>query len=602
MDATTIPQMFLHQCNKYGNKKAAYLYKKDGVYVEMTYQELKEKVVALAIGLLDLGIHSGDRVGILSENRIEWIISDFAIVGLGAIDVPIFPTLTAKQVEYIFNDCQVTAIIVSNNFQLRKVLEFKDRLPSLRHVFVMNEDFETTDFGVKSLASVIARGYELKTPEERNKIFEEFCHKVKPDDLLTLIYTSGTTGNPKGVMLTNNNIISNIKDSVIAVEFTETDVLLSYLPWCHSYERTTGFYTSFYTGALVAMAESVETVGANILEVRPTIMTTVPRLLEIVKQKIFNAMSKEPIAKQKIFEWAVKVGKEYIRQKLSGKINIAIKGQYRIADKLVFSKIREKTGGRIKKFVSGGAALPPDVCEFFLSAGLLVLEGYGLTEASPVVSVTDIESYEIGTIGKPLRSVEIKIVEDGEILVRGPNVMLGYWNDEQATKEAIDEEGWLYTGDVGKITEKGNIKITDRKKNIFVSSGGKNIAPQPIENLLTQSPYIERCVLVGNNREFVTALISPDFEQLKKLADNFELKYNDIGELINNPKIINTIKQDIDRLQKDLAKYERVRRFSLLSQPFTIENGELTPKMSIKRHVVERKYSYLIEQMYNVKG
>lgn len=602
MEATTIPQMFLHQCKKYGNQKAAYLYKKNDVYVEMTYQELKEKVVALAIGLLDLGIHSGDRVGILSENRIEWIISDFAIVGLGAVDVPIFPTLTAKQVEYIFNDCQVTAIIVSNNFQLRKVLEFKDQLPSLRHVFVMNEDYETSDFSVKSLSNVMARGYDLKTPEERNKIFEEFCHKVKPDDLLTLIYTSGTTGNPKGVMLTNNNIISNIKDSMIAVDFNETDVLLSYLPWCHSYERTAGFYSGFSAGALVAIAESVETVGANILEVRPTIMTTVPRLLEIVKQKIFNAMSKEPIAKQKIFEWAVKIGREYIKQKLSGKINIALKGKYRLADKLVFSKIREKTGGRIKKFVSGGAALPPDVCEFFLSAGLLVLEGYGLTEASPVVSVTEIESYEIGTIGKPLRSVEIKIAEDGEILVRGPNVMLGYWNDEQATKEAIDEEGWLYTGDVGKFTEKGNIKITDIKKNIFVSSGGKNIAPQPIENLLTQSPYIERCVLVGNNREFVTALISPDFEQLKKLADNFELKYNDIGDLINNPKIINTIKQDIDRLQKDLAKYERVRRFSLLSQPFTIENGELTPKMSIKRHVVERKYSYLIEQMYNVKG
>lgn len=594
--------MFLNQCRKYGNSKPAYLYKKNDVFTEMTYSELKEKVVNLAIGLLDLGIHSGDRVGILSENRIEWIISDFAITGLGAIDVPIFPTLTAKQAEYIFSDCEVTAIIVSNNFQLRKVLEFKEHIPSLRHIFVMNDDYESSDFGVKSLSSVMERGRQLKTLEERNRIFEDLCNKVKAEDILTLIYTSGTTGNPKGVILTNNNIISNIKDSIIAVEFTEEDIMLSYLPWCHSYERTTGYYTAFYVGALVAIAESVETVGANILEIRPTIMTTVPRLLEIVKQKIYNAMSKEPIHKQKIFEWAVKVGREYVKQKLNNKINFATKTQYKLADKLVFSKIREKTGGRIKKFVSGGAALPSDVCEFFLAAGLLVLEGYGLTEASPVVSVTEVSSYEIGTIGKPLRSVEIKIAEDGEILVRGPNVMLGYWNDEQATKEAIDEEGWLYTGDVGKFTEKGNIQITDRKKNIFVSSGGKNIAPQPIENLLTSSPYIERCVLVGNNREFVTALISPDFEQLKRLADNFELKYNDVGELINNPKIINTIKQDIDRLQKDLAKYERVRRFSLLSQPFTIENGELTPKMSIKRHVVERKYSYLIEQMYNVKG
>ncbi|MCL5991223.1 MAG: AMP-binding protein, partial [Bacteroidetes bacterium] len=273
---------------------------------------------------------------------------------------------------------------------------------------------------------------------------------------------------------------------------------------------------------------------------------------------------------------------------------------YLIADKLVFSKIRARTGGRLRLFASGGAALPVDVCEFFLATGITIIEGYGLTESSPVISVTRHGKIEVGTVGIPLINVEIKIAEDGEILAKGDNIMKGYWNDPVATNEAIDEDGWLYTGDIGKLTDKGNLKITDRKKSIIVSSGGKNIAPQPIENILSQSSFIEHCVLIGDKRDYITALLTPDFDQLKKLADTFGIKYDSPSELIGNEKIIQTIKNDIDRLQTDFAKYERVRKFKLLSQPFTVENGELTPKLSIKRHVVERKFNYLIEEMYKI--
>lgn len=601
MAFSTIPEMFLDVCQKYGGKRTAIMFKESGdiEYQSITHEELKKRVECFALGLLNLGIRAGDRIGIVSENRLEWIISDLAIVSLGAMDVPLFPILTAKQEEYIFSNCQVAAIIVSNNFQLSKVLEFKDRMPHLRHVIVMNDEFNSDDLAVKSMKNVISRGEEIKPDNERSKIFDENARKVKEDDLLTLIYTSGTTGNPKGVMLTHKNVVSNIRGSVEFVKIMEEDILLSYLPLCHSFERTTGYYSFFSTGAIIALAESIETVASNISEIKPTIMTTVPKLMETVKKKIFLNIEKEKPSKQKVFHWAVKVGRKYALEKLDGKDPMLLRAQYAIADKLVFSKIRERVGGRLTRMCSGGAALPDDVATFFLAAGISAIQGYGLTETSPVVSCNRVDDNEVGTIGKPLPEVEVKIAEDGEILVRGPNVMKGYWNDPEATHQAIDEDGWLYTGDVGHFTPKGNIKITDRKKYLFVSSGGKNIAPQPIENILIQSKYIEHVLLIGDNREFCTALITPDFEQLKGLAEEFGIEYKLPSELISNEKIIRHIKKDLDYFQQDLAKFERVRKFKLLSQPFSVENGELSPKMSIKRHVVERKYSDLIDAMYD---
>jgi long-chain acyl-CoA synthetase len=599
MSFKTIPEMLIKLTEKYGSR-TAFLYKRDNKYQAITHLELREKVECFALGLMELGIHKDDRIAIVSENRIKWIISDLAIASIGAVSVPLFTTLAAKQEEYIFNDCEVTAIIVSNSFQLSKVMEIKNNLPSLRHIIVMNKQFDTNDFTVKSMDSVITRGSELKTPEERKEYIEERIFHVDEEDLLTIIYTSGTTGNPKGVMLTHKNLVSNIAGIRKVTHFDEDDIFLSYLPLCHSYERASGYYTAFSSGAVIALAESIDSVSANLLEIKPTFITTVPRLLEIVKKRLYSTIDKEGGVKKKIFYKSVEIGKKYYKAKLDGKVSILLQAEYKIADKLVFTKIRERFGGRMKKFVSGGAPLNIDVCEFFLAAGLIVLEGYGLTEASPVIAANTDNDIEPGTIGKPLYNVEVKIAEDGEILARGPNIMKGYWGDAIATDEAIDEDGWLYTGDVGVITERGNLRITDRKKSILVSSGGKNIAPQPIENLLCQSPYIEQCIIIGDRREYCAALISPDFNQLKLLADNFGLKYETLTELISNPKIIQIIKQDIDRLQKDLAKYERVRKFSILSESFSVESGELTPKMSIRRHIVERKFSDVIDQMYGV--
>ncbi len=599
MSYCTVPEMFYFVCDKYKNTRHAYGTKVDGKWEFLNHEQLRDEVECFALGLLNLGIKKGDRIGLVSENRIEWVIADIAIAAIGAVSVPLFPTLTPKQEEYIFNNCGASAVIVSNNFQLKKLLEVNKNIPSLRHIIVINNDFKEEDVNIKNMQSVLATGCEIRPREQRHSIIMEQTAKVEADDLLTIIYTSGTTGDPKGVMLTHKNVISNVKDSREAVQFKEQDVFLSFLPLCHSYERTTGYYSAFSIGATIYFAESIETVASNLKEVKPTFLTTVPKLLETIKKRIFANMDREKDSKKKIFNWAVNIGSKYVHANQAGKVPLMLKSQYKLADKLVFSKIRAKIGVDKINFVSGGAALSPAVEEFFFALGYTVIAGYGLTESSPVVTVARYDNFELGTVGSALDSVEIKIAADGEILVRGPNIMKGYWNDPEATRTAIDDDGWLYTGDIGVLTERNNLRITDRKKDLIVSSGGKNIAPQPIENILALSPYIERCIIIGDNREFLTALITPDFEQIKAVADNFGIKYSNPSELLSNDKIIAAIKQDIDRLQKDLAKYERVRRFKLLTEPFSIENGTLTPKLSIKRHVVERKYSDLIDQMYD---
>lgn len=600
MSYQTIPQLFYHLCDKYRDTRIVYGYKENGEWIKLNHLELQDKVECFALGLLNLGLKKGDRIGLVSENRIEWVIADLAIACIGAISVPLFPTMTSKQEEYVFNDCEASAIILSTGFQLSKISEVIENIPTMRHVIIFSEPLGETPVNIKTMKYVTERGGEIRPVEQRRNMIQDLIAKITPDDLLTIIYTSGTTGNPKGVMLSHENVISNVIGARQAVHFTENDIFLSFLPLCHSYERTAGYYSALSIGATIYFAESIETVASNLKEIKPTFLTTVPKLLETVKKKIFASMENEKPAKRKIFNWAVDVGTKYVKAMQKGTIPFLLTNQYKLADKLVFSKIRTKIGVEQINFVSGGAALAPEVEEFFFAIGYKVIDGYGLTESAPVLTVSDLNNLEISTVGKALHNVEIKIAEDGEILAKGPNVMKGYWNDHEATSNAIDEEGWLYTGDIGIITEKGNLRITDRKKNIFVSSGGKNIAPQPIENLLALSPFIERCLLIGDKREYLTALITPDFEQLVKIADNFDIKYANPTELISNEKIIKTIKQDIDRLQKDLAKYERVRKFILLSEPFSIENGTLTPKLSIRRHVVERKYSDLIDQMYHM--
>lgn len=605
----TIPQMFLQVTDHFSARntspnrgdagKYVYMRKVGKEYVGMTYDELRELTENFAAGLKTLGIERGDKVGIVSENRIEWVVSDFAIIGMGGVDVPIFPTMTSAQESYIFNHCEAKIVIVSNKFQLNKLMKVRSELTKMQYVIVMNDDVEIDEPNVLKFADVVHKGAASMSVEERRAWFVKECTTSNPEDLISLIYTSGTTGNPKGVMLTNTNLVSNVEGSADAIDITEKDTLLSFLPLCHAYERTTGYYTLFACHSTVAFAVSIDTVAENMKEVRPTYMTAVPRLFERIQGRILTAIEKDTPAKQRVFHWAISVGKKYVSQKFSGKNPSAVlSAQYALADRLVFGKIRERTGGRLRAFISGGAALPKDLAEFFFAAGITILEGYGLTESSPVLSVTRAATPAVGTVGKPLFNVQIKIAEDGEILAKGPNVMRGYLHDEEATKAVIDDDGWLHTGDIGLINQAGNLVITDRKKNIFVSSGGKNIAPQPIENTLTQSRFIDQIVLIGDKREFCTALIVPDFEYLKEYSSMQGLSYPDTKSMIESDVLLQAIQREIDALQVNFAKYEKVRKFALMERAFTVDDGEITPKLNVRRHVIEKKFADKIEKMY----
>ncbi len=600
-DFKTIPELFYNVCDKFsGRKRPAFYYKSNGEFIALSHSELNQKVEKLALALLELGIQKGDRVGIISENRIEWIISSFAISLIGAVIVPIFPVLTAKQAQFIFEESDVSAVFCSDKNQLTKIESMYDDISSLRHIIVMDNVSDGDLLSLKTFDELITRGAQIRDEKERKAILRRRMNKITEDDLLTIIYTSGTTGNPKGVMLTHKNVTINVFEAMLIFGDHSKATSLSFLPLCHSYEMTGGFYGLFSHGCVIALAGSVSTVGADILIIKPTVMTVVPRLLETIRKKILSNIERENSFKRALILSAIDTGIKYAKAKADNTLSFPLKYKYILAYNRILNKIKEKLGGNIDKFISGGAPLSDDVCLFFMALGIDVFQGYGLTEASPVISSNGSIDNEIGTIGKPLKSVEVRIAEDGEILVRGPNIMKGYWKDPVATRQAIDEDGWLYTGDIGLITTRGNIKITDRKKNIFVNTGGKNIAPQPIENLLISSRYIEHCFLIGDKRDYCTALLTPDYEQLKEIAKEFSINYSSETELISHPKIIQFIKKELDWYQKDIAPYEKVRKFHLLSTQFSIDGGELSPKLSIKRHVVERKYSTFIDNMYGI--
>ncbi len=594
---STIPEMFRNIIAKFRDAdKPVMLYKQDGRYTGISYGELATRVELFAGGLASLGFKRGDRISIISENRPEWAIADLAAVYLGGVGVPIYPTMTAKQNEYIFNDAGVAYVVVSNRFQLNKVIKVLPEVKLLRKVIVMNEkDCPPDDYAI-SFERVLRLGKDFLT--ENPGYLEDSLKLVRPEDLLTLIYTSGTTGNPKGVMLTHSNLVSNMISAADVIPLGPEEIMLSFLPLSHSFERMAGYYTALACGVTIAYAESIEKVADNMLEVRPTVVTTVPRLFERIHGRIMKKVDAGKPLQKKIFTWACDVGHAVALARKRGKIPALLAAKHVIAEKLVFEKLRARTGGRMKFFVSGGAALPRELGEFFEAAGLHIIEGYGLTETSPVISVNRVANYKFGSVGQPIPGVEVRIAEDGEILSRGPNTMMGYWNNKAATKEMIDKDGWLHTGDIGTIDAGGFIYITDRKKHLFVSSGGKNIAPQPIENMFLANKYVDQFVLIGDRRMFLTALIVPDFEALKEYADGNGIRYQGNGDLVMHPEIQALIDKQIGAIQKDLASFERVRKFTLLEQPFSIDEGELTPTQKVKRKFVEQKYSTMIERMY----
>ncbi len=595
----TIPELYTFLTEEFGKNmtRPVMMRKVDGVFKGITYSEFKEETDNFAYGLAALGVKKGDKIAIVSENRPEWVYSDMGSLSLGAVDVPMYPSLTASSIEFILNNSESRGVVVSNKFQLNKILKYKDSLRHLDFIIIMNEkDVEPDVHSLYSFKDVQDMGRIYKNNHPR--FLKESIKNVHEDDLCTIIYTSGTTGEPKGVMLTHKNILSNVNSALESFPISQDDIFLSFLPLCHIFERMAGYYTGFSSGGMICYAESIETVANNLLETKPTILTTVPRLFERMYSKIIKNVEAQSTTKQKIFNWAIYVGKQAAKSRKNGKLSAVLATKYKAADKLVLHKLRERLGGSLRFFISGGAALAPDLGEFFEAVGIQIVEGYGLTESSPVIAANRVDDYKFGTVGKVFPGVEIKLAPDGEILARGPNIMQGYYKNKMETDEVL-KNGWLHTGDIGEFDKDGFLRITDRKKHLFKTTAGKYIAPTPIENLFLSSKYIDQFVLIGDRRMFLSALIVPDYEAIKEYADSHKIKYNDIEELSDKKEIRELMEKELGKIQKNLANYEKVRKFTLLEKPFSLETGEITPSMKIKRKVVEEKYSDRIEQMYS---
>lgn len=568
--------------------------RRNKVWTDMSAREFADAVQDLSLGLLALGVRPGDRVGLLSENRPEWAMTDFACLAARCADVPIYPTLPAAQTEYILRDSGAVAVCVSTRAQLAKIQEIRARLPALRWVICFDEELQAPD--VLGLAAVQAEGRALR---ERFPRWQAEALEVTPADLATIIYTSGTTGDPKGVMLTHGNIASNVVTALERLDIRADDECLSFLPLSHIFERMAGHYIMFHAGVTINYARSVEAVATDIVERRPTVVTSVPRLFEKIHSKVIDAAASGSPTKQRLFAWAQRTGLRWSELTLAGEpIPATLALQYALASRLVFAKLRDRVGGRVRYFVSGGAPLNVEVAQFFHAAGLPIYEGYGLTETSPVIAVNGIGQHRIGAVGRPIRGVEVRIAEDGEILTRGPHVMTGYFNKAEATAEAITSEGWFHTGDIGRVDEDGYLYITDRKKDLIVTAGGKNIAPQPIEARLKSNPFITTAVMLGDRRKFPIVLLVPEFEKLRAWARAEGVPELGDAELVGRPEVQAKMEAEAKKHLRDLASFEVPKKFVLLPSDLTIERGELTPKLSVRRKVVEQNYRDLIAAAY----
>lgn len=580
----TLTNLFLENSKKYPLSKKIFFTKEDGgSYSSVDCKTFIDHISSLIHFFNYHNLKAGDKVSILSDNRYEWAAVDFACMFYGLISVPSYVSLNPEQIKYILNDAEVKIIFVMNKFMLDKILKIKNDVPSLKIIVSFNKLSD-------ELVSTSVISYEtIRQNFSSKENLEGLSASIRENDLLTIIYTSGTTGNPKGVMLTHRNVYANIKACMQVLRINEEDRFLSFLPYCHAYERTAGYYLALFSGAEIYFAKNIDTISSQMPEVKPTILICVPRLLEKMYAKIIDSPNSLSGFKKIISMWAIKMalGRKVSKNSL----------KWGVAQKLVYSKIAAKTGGELRLMCSGGGALNKNISEFFIYMGVCVVEGYGMTEHSPVISVNPPDKNKPGTVGPALNDVTVKIAEDGEILVKSESVMEGYYKHPEETARTIID-GWLHTGDIGEMDYNGYIKITDRKKELFKTSGGKYIAPAQIEEMLKQLNYIEQILIIGNERMFVTSLIVPQIEHLKILAQKLKVNYKEEKELTHNKEILMEIEKDINSVQKNLAAYEKVRRFSLLEKPFTIEANELTPTLKIKRKVVEEKYKDLIENMY----
>ena len=573
-------------------------FKRDGEWKSLTYGEVARRVRELALGLYSIGLRSGERVGIWSENRPEWNISDLASLAIGAVDVPIYATQTPAQVQYILTNSGARGVFVSSAF-LDEALAIKARVPSLEFVFALDgiDSPVQPDGSIISAGELVNRGRTLFG--EQPALYESLWRAANPEDLATLLYTSGTTGDPKGVMLTHKNLTANALNTFRWLNLEgHRDLALSYLPFSHIFERG-AFYLYAHAGDVLGYAESIDTVAKNLLEIRPSVMTSVPRMFEKIYAKIMERGLAAGIPKKQIFLWALDVGRDWAVKRNSGlKPGFWLELKHKIADALVFKKWREAMGGRIRVFISGGAALAPEIGYLFSAAGLEILQGYGLTETSPSISCNTETRNRIGSVGPVMEGVSVRMADDGEILVKGDTVMKGYYNRPAENEEAFTSDGWFRTGDIGEIDKDGYLTITDRKKDLIKTSGGKYIAPQRVENLVKSSRFVSQVFVVGNSRKFASALVVPNMQSLRDYAAHKGIPYGADKELIANPRIVDLIQRQIDKYTSELARYEKVKKVALLEHELTAESGELTLTLKPRRSLIEKKYAVEIDRLY----
>ena len=593
MSVQTIPDLFLAAV-KNTPRPDCFSYRDESrKYVDISSQEVLRRVRALRFGLKSLGVKPGDKVAILSENRLEWALSDLGILCSVAISVPLYSTLLSDTIEYILKDCEPVVLFVSTEAQAAKIHSFRDRLPFLRDII----SFERCGLpDILMFDKILQIGQNLV--DDATTTPEEDCVVDDKDAPCSIIYTSGTTGNPKGVVLSHWNFVSNVQAIQALFPIKTTDKSLSFLPLSHVLERMAGYYTVLNGGGGIAFAERMDTVPVDILEVKPTLIISVPRLYEKIYSKATGLAVASGGLKKNIFFWAKDVGTRCARLAAEHKSPDGwLSFQNKLADILVFGKLRAKLGGNIRFMVSGGAPLSAKINEFFYGAGLTIYEGYGLTETSPVLSCNYGEQFRFGSIGKPLSDTEIRIAEDGEIMARGPQIMIGYFNSPQATAEVLDDQGWFSTGDIGHFDDDGFLFITDRKKDLIVTAGGKNIAPQPMENSFRADKFVSMIVVIGDRRQFLSALIVPDFETLEGWAESNGIQ-GDPTEMIKSEKTLQLFAELVDRINLDFPGFSQVKKFALLEKEFTLESGELTPTMKVKRFAIARKYKETIDAMY----
>jgi long-chain acyl-CoA synthetase len=593
----SVPDLLRQHAVKFAAKPAV-KFRKQGNFVILSYAQYYDRALMVARGLRKLQVQPGDKVAILSENRAGWIIADMGILCAGAVTVPIYATNTAEQVAYVLDHSEAKVVFVSSRAQYQKILKFREALPMVQLVVSFERFLGSPALPVTTFYQLS----EIDDPilEQERVELEGVIDAIAPDSTMTLIYTSGTTGIPKGVMLSHRNILFDVWYTIKkAGMLSENEVLLSFLPLSHVLERSVGYYLPLMQGGLIAFSDSFEKIAENMIELKPSLMVSVPRLFEKIHSRIFESVHQLSLFKRTMFRRALAIGKRYVYATyIDHDAGLWLKLQYAIADRIIFVKLRRRFGGNLKLCCCGGAPLDPNINEFFWIIGIPIIEGYGLTETSPVVCINNFQALRFGSVGTPLEHTEIATAADGEVLIRGPQVMSGYYKDPAGTSEAL-QDGWFKTGDIGYLKDRF-LYITDRKKDLIITSSGKNIAPQPIENLLKRDKYISQAFVYGDRRPYLTAVLVPTIERLLEFALEKNLNYNDLNDLVVHEPVRRLYEQRIAAINASLAPYESIKRFVLLPRDFSIEAGELTPTLKLKRRVVGENYKEKIEQMYAV--